>query len=60
MEILDEENRQAYKEFLENHPRCNFQQSIEWGKVKQNWKNEIIVSKDENNNIVRSNECINT
>ena len=52
MEILAEKDRQAYKEFLENHDRCNFQQSPEWAKVKGNWKNEVIISKDKKGNIV--------
>ena len=44
MQILTENDKKAYKEFLENNERCNFQQSIEWGKVKQAWKNEIVLS----------------
>lgn len=52
MQILTENDKKAYKEFLENNERCNFQQSIEWGKVKQAWKNEIVLSKNENNEIV--------
>ena len=49
-----EEDRQKYTEFLENHERCNFQQSLEWGKVKNFWKNEVILAEDENNNIIGS------
>lgn len=52
MEILSDKDRQAYTEFLEKNERCNFQQSIEWGNVKENWKNEIIVSRNANNEIV--------
>lgn len=59
MEILAEKDRQAYKEFLENNERCNFQQSIEWGKVKTSWKNEIIISRDESRKNSRGNECFN-
>lgn len=54
MKILDlknEEDRRNYKEFLENNERCNFQQSLEWAKVKSFWKNEIVVAQDENGNI---------
>ena len=49
-----EEDRQKYTEFLEHHERCNFQQSLEWGKVKNFWKNEVILAEDENNNIIGS------
>ena len=52
MQILTENDKKAYKEFLENNERCNFQQSIEWGKVKQAWKNEIVLSKDNEGKIV--------
>ncbi len=52
MQILTKNDEKAYKEFLENNARCNFQQSIEWGKVKSAWKNEVVLSKDENGNIV--------
>ncbi len=52
MQILTDNDKKAYKEFLENNDRCNFQQSIEWGKVKEAWKNEIVLSKDEKGKIV--------
>ncbi len=57
--VTDEESKKEYKKFLEGHERCNFQQSIEWAKVKDNWKNEIILAEDENKNNNRINECIN-
>ena len=41
-----------YKEFLEKHERCNFQQSPEWAKVKTSWKNEIVLAEDENGKII--------
>ena len=34
------------KEFLEKNPKSNFLQSPEWAKVKTEWKNEMIVVKD--------------
>lgn len=52
MQILTENDKKEYKIFLENNERCNFQQSLEWGKVKQAWKNEVILSKDEKGQIV--------
>ena len=52
--VEDEESRKKYKEFLENHERCNFQQSPEWAEVKSNWKNEVILAEDEDGNIIGS------
>ena len=54
MILVNEKNREKYEKYLEEHERCNFQQSIEWGKVKQDWKNEIILCEDENGNIIGS------
>ena len=39
------------KEFLKTHPKSNFMQSPEWAKVKEDWKNEFIVVKDNNGKI---------
>lgn len=52
MQILTENDKKAYKEFLEKNERCNFQQSLEWAKVKEAWKNEVVLSKNENGQIV--------
>ncbi len=51
MRFVTKETEQEYTEFLENHERCNFQQSLEWGKVKTAWKKEVILSEDENGKI---------
>ena len=51
MKLLEEKDKLIYKKFLESHERCNFQQSLEWGNVKTNWKKEVILSEDENGNI---------
>ena len=54
MRILDlnnEDERIKYKQFLENNERCNFQQSLEWGRVKSYWKNEVVIAEDNNGNI---------
>ena len=48
---LDEEE---YKKFLENNERCNFQQSLEWSKVKTSWKKEVILAEDSNKKIIGS------
>ena len=50
--ITDEKDKKKYKEFLEKHERCNFQQSPEWTKVKSNWINEVVLAEDENKNII--------
>ena len=33
--VTDEESKKAYKKFLEEHERCNFQQSLEWAEIKK-------------------------
>ena len=52
--VTDEESKKAYSEFLQKHERCNFQQSLEWGKIKTNWKKEVILAENEQGNIVGS------
>lgn len=54
MKLVNNENIEKYNEFLQKHDRCNFQQSTEWGKVKTNWKNEIVIVEDDNENIIAS------
>ena len=51
MRFVTKETEQEYTDFLESHERCNFQQSLEWGKVKTAWKKEVILSEDENGKI---------
>ena len=51
--VTDEESKKAYKKFLEEHERCNFQQSLEWAEIKKpNWTPEVILAEDEENNII--------
>lgn len=54
MELVTDKTSKEYKEFLMSHDRCNFQQSCEWAKVKKDWKNEIIIIRDENQKITAS------
>ncbi len=54
MEFLTSEKRKEYEEFLNTHERCNFQQSLEWGKVKESWRNEVVLSTDETGKIIGS------
>ena len=57
MKLLTEQDKAKYKEFLEHHPRCNFQQSLEWGEVKTSWMKEVILAEDEKGNI-RGSLCV--
>lgn len=54
MRILEEKDMNDYKKFLEGHERCNFQQSPEWARVKDHWKNEVILAEDKNGKIIGS------
>lgn len=56
MRFVDtEESKREYKEFLESHERCNFQQSLEWAEVKKPyWKPEVILAEDDNGKIIGS------
>ena len=50
--VTDEKSRKEYKDFLERHDRCNFQQSPEWAKVKSNWINEVVLAEDGSGKII--------
>ena len=52
--VTDKQSEEEYTKFLETHERCNFQQSIEWANVKNNWKREIILAEDSSGKIVGS------
>ena len=52
--VTDEKSKKEYTEFLEKHERCNFQQSIEWSKVKSFLKNEIVLAEDKKGKIIGS------
>lgn len=47
-----EQYKQNYKLFLEEHALCDFQQSIEWGELKIDWKNEIIIIENQKRQII--------
>lgn len=57
MRFLEEADKEAYKEFLSNHERCNFQQSLEWGNVKEAWEKQVILSTDKDGKI-RGSLCV--
>ena len=54
MRLLTTEKLKEYEDFLKKHERCNFQQSIQWGKVKESWKNEVVLAEDKNGKIIGS------
>lgn len=43
-----------YEAFIKKQELCDFQQSIKWAKVKTLWKNEVIILKDKQQNIIAS------
>jgi len=57
MKLLEEKDKIRYKHFLEKHERCNFQQSLEWGEVKDSWIKEVILS-EENEGNIRGSLCV--
>ena len=59
MKLVNEKNIEKYNEFFKKHDRCNFQQSVEWGKVKgANWQNEIVLAEDKDGNIIGSTSVL--
>ena len=52
--VTDQKSEEEYTAFLEAHDRCNFQQSIEWAKVKTSWKHEVILAEDSSGKIIGS------
>lgn len=51
---MDNIDEKEYQEFLEKHDKGHYAQSIEWAKIKSDWKNEIIVVRDEKGKIKAS------
>ena len=55
MRILEtEKDEEEYTNFLKKNERCDFQQSLEWAKLKKAWNREVILAEDENKNIIGS------
>lgn len=50
-ENKDEQELLEYEEFVQRHPKGHFAQSIKWANLKKDWKNEIVIVRDENGNI---------
>lgn len=49
--ILKPEEIEEYDDFLKKHYRCHYAQSKKWADIKGDWKNEIIVVRDEKGKI---------
>ena len=47
---LSEKELTELNEFLETHPKSHFMQSPEWAKVKTDWKNEILIVRNQKSN----------
>ena len=54
MRFVTKETEKEYTKFLEEHERCNFQQSLEWGRVKTAWIKEVILAEDAEGSIIGS------
>lgn len=52
--VNDKKSEEEYTKFLEGHERCNFQQSIEWSRVKTSWKTEVVLAEDASGKIIGS------
>lgn len=50
-QTLKPDEFEEYDEFLKKHDRCHYAQSKKWANIKCDWKNEIIIVRDENGKI---------
>ncbi|MBQ6553312.1 MAG: peptidoglycan bridge formation glycyltransferase FemA/FemB family protein [Clostridia bacterium] len=46
MEILKPENYAEFEKFNRSHPRGHFMQSAEWAALKNDWKREVVVTRN--------------
>ena len=49
--MIDEKE---YKEFLEKNEKGHYAQGLEWARIKSDWKNEVIIVRDEKDKIKAS------
>ena len=45
---------EEYEQFVENHSKGHYAQSLKYAKIRKEWEHEIIVVKDENGKIKAS------
>lgn len=48
---MQEKELEEYEEFVKNHPKGHFAQSLKWAELKKEWKHEIVTVRDENGKI---------
>ena len=48
---MQEKELKEYEEFVKNHPKGHFAQSLKWAELKKEWKHEIVTVRDENGEI---------
>lgn len=51
MELANKNTLKEYEQFIQGHPKGHFMQSPAWGRVKENWKWEGIIVRDDDGNI---------
>lgn len=54
MELLTNQTRAEYEEFLKNHPKGHFMQTPQWAQVKSNWKYEVALERNDAGAIIGS------
>ncbi len=54
MELLTSKTRTEYEEFLISHPKGHFMQSPQWAELKNNWKYEVVLERNDDGKIVGS------
>lgn len=52
MEILSKDKYNEFDEFSNNHINGSFMQTSAWAKLKDLWEHEVVVCRDENQNII--------
>lgn len=50
--ILEDKDKNQFEDFVINNKKGHFMQSLKWVDIKEEWKNEVVISVDENGKIV--------
>ena len=48
---LTKDNKEQFESFVSKHEKGHFMQSVLWGKIKDNWINEGVISYDDKGEI---------
>jgi len=51
LRVVNNYDKNKVEEFIFNHSKGHFMQSYKWARMKSNWKNEVLVVLDDNDNI---------